>query len=276
MNAFSVLVWNMALGSYPKRDPRPGWSKLKELTEGRAHIALLNEAADVPSSLHAVFESQGTKGRDRKRRPWSTAIVSNIPMTPISDAKPRNYLGQSRTHYWFENSRPGSWTAVSVQLSESVEITCISLYGLLDDLSDASVHRSLSDLDPIFSDPRYANRVILGGDLNLTTQWHGEPRARAMGVFDRIRSFGLEDCLLAKRDAGRIDGCTCSPDPCTHTRTKWEPGSTDGGYPHQMDYLFATPNLIENGGLVRCEVPPAEVWNSVSDHAPLEATFEVR
>ncbi len=34
-------------------------------------------------------------------------------------------------------------------------ITAISLYGLLDEFSDASVHRSLSEVSPVFDDDRY-------------------------------------------------------------------------------------------------------------------------
>jgi hypothetical protein len=59
---------------------------------------------------------------------------------------------------------------------EGLTVTFISLYGLLDDLADASVHRSLSDLDPVFTDSRYNEYIVLGGDLNISTQmpnaWH--------------------------------------------------------------------------------------------------------
>jgi hypothetical protein len=33
-----------------------------------------------------------------------------------------------------------------------------STVGLLDEFSDASVHRSLSELSPVFDDPRYVQR----------------------------------------------------------------------------------------------------------------------
>jgi hypothetical protein len=262
----------MALGSRPSRDADENWARLQALTAANGiDVALLNETR-VPSSTAAIYESRGTMGRDGKSRPWSTAVVSELPMSEIEDARPRNYLGHERTRLPFASSRPGSWTAAAVQVSDVVTVTCVALYGLLDDLSDASVHRSLSDLDPIFSDPRYKDRIVLGGDLNLTTQWEGAPLARANSVFDRIRALGLEDCLVARRHNVRLEGCDC-PDPCTHTRTKWEPGSADGGYPHQMDYLFASRSLVQGGMLERCEaLPPAE-WNDVSDHAPIVASF---
>ena len=62
-----------------------------------------------------------------------------------------------------------------VDVPDVGHVTCVSLYGLLEELSDASVHRSLSEISPIFSDPKYKNLVLVGGDLNTSTAWsdHG-------------------------------------------------------------------------------------------------------
>jgi hypothetical protein len=226
METWSVLVWNMALGSpFPGRDPYENWARLEQLmAEQCAQVALLNEAR-VPSGTHGIYEAEGTKGRDGKPRDWSTAVISRWQLDPIEDARPRNYLGRERSRLPFENSRPGSWTAATVQIPGGEPVTCIAIYGLLDDLSDASVHRSLSEVSPIFSDPRYKERVLLGGDLNLTTQWSNEDGLldRARGVLERIEAYGIVDCLRAKRGQDRLAGCLCTLKPCTHTRTKWLP-----------------------------------------------------
>lgn len=66
----------------------------------------------------------------------------------------------------FENSRPGSWTAAVASVPEMGEVAAISLYALMDEKSDASVHRSLSELAPVFDDARYNRLLLLGGDLN--------------------------------------------------------------------------------------------------------------
>jgi endonuclease/exonuclease/phosphatase family metal-dependent hydrolase len=272
---WSVLVWNLALGSPPKRDPAANWARLEHLMAARSiDVALLNEAR-VPPGTKAIYEPDGTKGRDGKPRAWSTAIRSELELDEIRDARPTNYLGHERKRLPFENSRPGSWTAATVDLPNLGGVTCISLYGLLDDLSDASVHRSLSEVSPIFSDRRYRERVILGGDLNLTTQWPNEHGLldRARGVLDRIEAYGLTDCLKVKRASGRLSGCTCVLDPCTHTRTKWDLRLPDGGYPHQVDYLFASRRLVDDGRLLQCEVVPAEEWRDYSDHALIVAEF---
>lgn len=50
----------------------------------------------------------------------------------------------------FQTTRPGSWTASVVSIpraSGRIErVTAVSLYGLLDEKSDAYVHRSLSEM----------------------------------------------------------------------------------------------------------------------------------
>jgi hypothetical protein len=277
METWSVLVWNMALGSVPAKDAGANWARLEQLMATQpAQVALLNEAK-VPQDTQAIYEAAGTRGRDGKPRDWSTAVVSDWRLDPIEDARPTNYLGRERTRLPFQNSRPGSWTAATVHVPDGEPVSCIALYGLLDDLSDASVHRSLSEVSPVFSDPRYKERVILGGDLNLTTQWTNEDGLfdLARGVLDRIEAYGLVDCLKAKRAHDRLPGCLCTLEPCTHTRTKWVPGSEDGGYPHQMDYLFASRSLVEEDRLVRCEALEPEMWKDRSDHAPIVAEFRV-
>jgi hypothetical protein len=275
METWTVLVWNMALGSVPTRDPAKNWAQLERLmADQQAHIALLNEAR-VPPGANVAHEPDGTRGRDGKPREWSTAVLSDWELSPITNARPRNYLGRERRRLPFENSRPGSWTAATVDVPGRESVTCVALYGLLDELSDASVHRSLSEVSPVFSDPRYKDRVILGGDLNLTTQWPNEDGLldRARGVLERIEAYGLVDCLKAKREGGRLPGCTCTLEPCTHTRTKWEPGLEGGGYPHQMDYLFASKRLVEDDRLIRCAALEPETWKNHSDHAPIVAEF---
>jgi hypothetical protein len=82
---------------------------------------------------------------------------------------------------------------------------------LLDELSDASVHRSLSELSPILDDPKYNKLVVLGGDLNTGTQWPKDEafNKRDRNLLERIEALGLVDCLRAKRAPGRLDGCPC-------------------------------------------------------------------
>ena len=153
-------------------------------------------------------------------------------------------------------------------------MTAIAVYGLLDERSDASVHRSLSDLTPLFEDSRYNKRVVLGGDLNTWTGWDAGSRhfARDENVLRRIEAFGFVDCLVAsleREGRGRLNGCTCSlGEACRHTRTRLDRNQPE--IPYQMDYLFASPPLAER--LLSCEAIDLGP-DSPSDHFPIRATF---
>jgi hypothetical protein len=254
------------------------WARLDGFMSRGVKVGLLNEAQVRPGTK-VLYGSLGTQGRDgaAKPRAWSTAIVSRYGPEPIVGARPKNYLGHERTRIPFESSRPGAWTAATVDIPGVGSIAFVSLYGLLDDVSDDSVHRSLSEISPIFSDARYQGRVVLGGDLNLSTQLAGEPGSdlfkRTSSVFDRIEGHGLVDCLAAKRSE-RLEGCPCRlGGECRHTRTKWQ-GAT-GRRPLQMDYIFASRELVADDRLARCRALDPDEWKDYSDHAPLIATFRV-
>lgn len=262
--SWTAVAWNMAHKSR-------SWDALSDLA---CDVALLSEArVPVPDGLDAVFEPEGTLGRDRDthKRSWSTAVVSQHGPRRIEDAQAVSYRGR-RPKVAFEMSRPGSWSAAVVPLPDVGDVTCVSLYGLLDELSEASVHRSLSELSPIFSDDRYKRRVLLGGDLNAGTQWpEGGHLDGDTAILQRIKGYGLVDCLEEKRESGRLDGCRCVfGDDCRHSWTRLDPNHPD--IPLQVDYLFASPALADR--LTSCEALPPPEWKTYSDHSPIIATFE--
>jgi hypothetical protein len=273
-----VVVWNMNF-----KRARQNWSKFEDGGELACDIALLNEAIPPPPRLgiHVCTEGK-TVGRDdmthggKKVREWATAVISSDPLAWPEDvwALPPKYTDRRSK---LTVSRPGSWTAAVVSLSNGERVAVISLYGLLDERSDASVHRSLSDLTPLFEDERYNELLLLGGDLNtLRTAKAGSRRlARDQGVLDRIAyGFGLTDLLhesLRKNDPqrGPLRGCRCSlGKECLHT---WTYRSSKGSQtPYQDDYLFASRALVKR--LIECKALPFKPdWPS--DHVPVVATF---
>ena len=133
------------------------------------------------------------------------------------------------------------------------------------------MHRSLSEISPLFSDPRYGELLLLGGDLNTSTQW---PKGRHLdgdaALLARIKAYGLIDCLELKRPQGRLTDCPCVLEECTHTWTRLDPSRPA----LQVDYLFASPALGENARLRSCEALPPPEWQEFSDHAPILATFD--
>lgn len=256
-----VVAWNM-------QHRVASWPRLADL---EADIALLSEAR-APRRLELnIIGADRTEGRDGYRRPWATAVVSLHELREIRDAR-ASRRGRA-IEVPFGTSRPGTWTAAVVVVPGLGEVTAVSLYGLMDEKSDASVHRSLSELAPVLDDDRYNRLLVLGGDLNTWTGWEAGSAhlARDRVVLDRIRAYGLVDCLEARRPPGRLAGCPCSlGEGCTHTRTRIDPRYPD--VPYQMDYLFASPALSER--LVSCRAFGHEEWPSPSDHFPIVATFE--
>lgn len=279
-----AIAWNM---NWKRADAN--WSLLRPRADLDCDIALLSEATPPPGDLGMeVIGDEVTIGRDdvsqggKKTRLWSTYVASKRHPVPPSDVwtLPPGHEGKDRRAP-LKCSRPGAWAAAVVPLANGGSVTAISLYGLLDDCSDASVHRSISDLTALLEDERYNGLLLMGGDLNTLASQPLTSRAlaRDQGVLDRItKGFGLidllhEDLRMNHPDRGRLENCKCElGDDCRHTWTFRH--NSDLTIPHQDDYLFASGELAER--LVSCEAFGAfiEGEKSPSDHQPLVATFK--
>jgi hypothetical protein len=291
----------------PGRQARKNMAYLDQLIrEYEIDLALLNEASvahmraanaeadERQAHRPFAYSETGTRGRDfwtdkkgvRKpydRTKWSAAVMAKEGPKLLGEDDVR---GRRTPHGGrvidipFANSRPGTWIAATVK-SRDQSIASISLYGLIEELTDASMHRSLSEISPIFGDPAHRELVLLGGDFNIGTGL-ADPSARRRSkiVLDRIEAYGLVDCLATwreKRDLPGIPGCSCGDDPCRHTVTRVAPTQKPGvpwekRNPVQVDYLFATETLAEELDDV-VELPPEE-WEMYSDHRPIIARFK--
>lgn len=305
MQPWTILVWNMALMSRGSRSTEDNMRYLTDLMMRHdVDVALLSEApvaylrelnedaGGSPNLEPAVFSKGGTTGLDywtdehkvrklKKRKRWSAAIVSRHGPVELGERDVRAVSPsrqKRRPDVPFGPSRPGSWIAATVE-KEGEALTCVSLYGLMDELSDASMHRSLSEASPVFSDPDHNEHVILGGDFNIGTSLEGqEVRERSQLVLNRIVAYGLENCLATWREehaVPKLPNCPCADEPCRHTLTRLIP--TDSGdptpwqdrTPFQVDYLFASTALVEEGHLDEVIESSPDEWEHFSDHAPL-------
>jgi hypothetical protein len=273
---WTVAVWNMALGSPPARVASKTWARLDWLIEARSvSVALLNEAPiGELRARNAAYSETGTEGWDLDRRthrpkprPWSAAILS-MTAKP-QEVTPRAYGSSGRRpNVPFRPSKPGAWVAGAVDAPGIGRVTCVSLYGLMDELSDASLHRSLSDISPIFTDPEWNEYVLIGGDLNTSTQWRRKAlRRRDQNLLERFEAYGLVDCLAHM--SSPLEGCTCGlGGACRHSWTRF-----DALHPKlQVDYLFASKKLAMC--LRHCEALSPLEWKDWSDHSPIVASFE--
>jgi hypothetical protein len=255
---------------------RANWDLLAPGAPFAADIHLLCEASVPPRGVNAIGQWRTVGLADALpldrpvRREWSTGVAATTQPVYVTDARTaREY--KDRPSLPFKPSRPGSWTAARVTIGRT-PITVIALYGLLDERSDASVHRSLSEMSPIFEHARYSKNLILGGDLNIFANPHPDDpaRARHFAVLARIEAYGLTDLLsLSPRPASvaRDDPCHCGERRCRHWRT-YRRSPRAPGRAYQEDFLFASAALVRR--LVGCRTLP---FQPTSDHAPVWARF---
>lgn len=157
--------------------------------------------------------------------PW----IKRGMVRAVRTTHPQEAEGRPRPEIDFAqaNSRPGSWIAATVPSGKG-PVSCISLYGFLDELSDASMHRSLSEVSPIFSDPDYCELVLLGGDINTFTGhalpgvgggvvWEGAPgRPGSIGESPSVDALGEHASAfvraLVARDLAEREGLIAASD----------------------------------------------------------------
>jgi hypothetical protein len=235
-----VVVWNM-------QQKVANWAVLREHGElTGSDIALVCEAPEPPAregklGAWTTIGLEASLPPDRPvDRPWSTGVATSTGRVyAITDARRDRYYGEQLP---FEPSRPGAWVAARIVLDD-IEVTAVSLYGLMDEKSDASVHRSLSELSPLFDHETYSKHLLLGGDLNI---FAGRPKRERLDrhqvVLARLKAYGLIDCLADNREHGPLRGCPCRMgDDCTHT---WTYRRGNSRIPYQDDYLFASRALV--------------------------------
>jgi endonuclease/exonuclease/phosphatase family metal-dependent hydrolase len=255
-----IVSWNM---NHWRRTPgqrERGWRFLQQL---EPDIALLQEAMPEGRVLdtHRAYRVGGIG----QTRPWGSAVVSfTMPVAEVTQARSRHSKSESDLH----RTCPGS-----VAIGHVSGITAISQYGLIEDgYAVTTVQRQLSDLTPLF-DSAQGERVVLAGDLNLSTQFPEPDRSRHHNVMERFESLGLVDCLALDRPPrGPVAGCPCVDDPCRHVRTQRHPKSET---PWQNDYFFVSRKLA--AAVTSCRAVDhgdPDPW-ALSDHCPLVLELDV-
>ncbi len=164
----------------------------------------------------------------------------------------------------FNNSFFGAVTAAEVTVSDDLSLIVISLYGLFERIGNViyatpNMHRILSDLTGILQSRGTKNRVIIGGDYNVSVQIDLDPDYPDNDnklVFDRLENFGLKNCY---------DGFF-SNFVQTHRHSKSDK-------PWQNDYFFISRQLHKH--LVNCKVIDNEKVRLFSDHNPVIIELEI-
>ena len=169
---------------------------------------------------------------------------------------------------------PGSVHASEIKQKDGPSLVAVSIYVVQENnVAQTVAHRILSDLFPLLTDPRYKDRIILGGDLNVSTQLNGMWARHSKSALDRLtHAYGLINLTdHVRRPLQRLSGCPCRDEICRHVRTR---RSSNSPVPWQTDYLFASAKLAANVIRVHCpsDEDPAYAF---SDHAPVIAELEI-
>lgn len=242
----------------------------------RPDVALLQEAQPSGQSPGVVYRGTGIYD-DRKEKPkdlgWGSSVVSFGPsIRPIESAVSpfgANPIPVLRTF-------PGSVAVAEIQGPDPLVV--VSAYGLIDrGYADCTVHRILSDLTPLI-DERRARRMVIAGDLNITSQWssthrsflkgrHRECLARDLNLLERFKALGFHNVVV--RSDSPLPGCECyAGDSCRHVQTQRHQRST---FPWQNDYVFVTSDILERRPSLEV-FDRDEAWE-LSGHCPVVIEF---
>ena len=206
--------------------------------------------------------------RSAGSRLWGTRVVSPThPLTEVTEVKPVRVSEPQSYSTW----KPGT-AAPATAVVDGVPLTLVSLYGLMEPRNAyESINGHLADLGPLLDSPEHLRRTMVGGDLNLTTQWAGQYAGYApidRAIPDQFRAWGLRD-LVAESTTARLEGCTCDEGAdCRHRQTWWRTGDD---VPRQNDYLFAADRMP---GRISLTIDDGAVRLGLSDHAALIAKIE--
>jgi len=251
-----LVTWNLNHWRQPllPTDTRgAAWRYLAE-TLG-AGVALVQEAVPPPD----LPRDRAVYGEIAGHRNWGSAVVAldtGVSIEPIRSVR----TPWSKRRYLLDRSHPGSVAVARLEVRGIQPITLVSVYGVLDGTALASMHQVVADLLPLF-DSHDGARVILGGDLNVTTSAKDERYlARAEALLASVRALGLVEAktLVAEPPASPAD-CPCGAEGgCGHLGT-W--GRSE------LDHLFVSPSLAEQ--VTALTLDPSAVEAGLSDHVPL-------
>ena len=229
LSKLTVLVWNMDYWKSSKREA--GWDYIQSKNPD---IALLNECSNHDSQKYSIHHID--------KNNWGCGVFSNHELTEKK----------------FEMSHPEAIACGELEIDEK-KITAISLYGkLINTYSITPLHRSLSDLTPLFVKKSVRDWLLIGGDFNADEQYDDRYGGRSHHIFfERLRDFKLYDCYKK-----------------FHTGPVQTIRHSSSSFPYQNDYLFTGKKLYD--ACVSCEVIDDENLYTISDHNPIIAEFDLR
>lgn len=280
MTEVSVATWNLHHDFVATTVKEAQWRSLAGLAEPRIGptVALIQEAHSVPET------PGGCVVEDAPDRAFRTAVVAYAGrLEPVREVVPK--YKPPRT-FSLKPTVPPTHAVARVVLPGVEPFVAVSFYGRIVQQVYAQISNlhAIADLIPLFDDPKFNKRIVLGGDLNV---WNTGPGVDAIGrrrwaaILGVFESLGLVNLLERRRaeerrvGRGPMPGCRCGMgDSCYHSETWRAKHGVPGVW--CLDYLFATKEMADRmTGTVEVwgELHP-EVWD-LSDHCPLVARFDL-
>ena len=210
-----VATWNMDYWRRRSASAQDGaWDYVDRVL--RADLLLLLEAREpegrrVVYGAREIYRGQG----------WASLVVSE----PSAEAVQRARARQSMRDVDLHRSFPGCLAIARITLPGGWPPTAISVYGKTEDgYAQTTMHSLLNDLIPLIdeSGSRQNRWIVMGGDLNVSTQLPAPYGRWSRSIFDRIEGFGLVDlaaATVARRPELRIEDCSCGENDCGHVQT---------------------------------------------------------
>ena len=207
-----------------------GWDYIKTIDPD---ICLLNECSNPNLFINYIHNEQ-TNG-------WGCGVFSKHKLDEII----------------IDKCHPGAIAICETNIN-SINITAISLYGqIIDGFAITTLHRSLSDLTPIFQKKSLRDCLLIGGDFNADTELDKRQGGKSHSIFfERLRDFKLYDC--------------CKKFNTERVRTLRHKNSV---VEWQNDYLFAGKKIYDK--CISCKVIDDESLYDISDHNPILAEFSL-
>ena len=276
-----LICWNIA-----RR--HAAWRCLVK-NERKADIALLQEANKPPDDVEAQCEDAQCKEVDPApfHDPKTGKKMSRCAIVKLSKRVDVEYLTPvpltDAREGGFKTTHPESLAAAIVKpINGEPPFIAVSICAEFEqprrsswNVTDASVHRIISDLSLLIGKQR-GHRIIVAGDLNIG-HGYGEDKSgywkgRYDTVFDRMKALGLP-LVGPQHPCGR----KADPPPqelpwdSENVPTYIHPTQIPETAIRQLDYVFASENMSDFVKVRALNYP--EQWGP-SDHCRIEIEVE--
>ena len=229
-----MASWNMGHWRYKLRNT---WEYLQNIID--ADVALVQEAQPEELGIkNIVWKPIG------KTRPWGSGVFSkSFELMEVN----------------FKNCFPGAISIADVKLSDTYLLTCISIYGLLDEFGSSlpNLHKMLSDITYLLNGKLGKKNIVIGGDFNASLL-HDSIRGKQSSqiFFQRLQDFGFIDGLKLFNES-----------PVQTLRHNLS------SKPWQIDNIFVSENLSKS--ILSVRVINCSEIIEYSDHNPISIVFDI-